>query len=95
MRISTSVFRWARLSAMMSQQSALAKVQNHWRSGSRVATPSDDPIAYVHIQELQRAQSESEQFAKNSHARQESPESRRAGVRRYQQRDDPRRDLMI
>ncbi len=66
MRISTLGFSMGSLSAMMTQQSALAKVQNQLALGSRVTTPSDDPIAFVHIQELQRAQSESEQFAKNA-----------------------------
>lgn len=66
MRISTLGFSLGSLSAMMTQQSALAKVQNQLALGSRVTTPSDDPIAFVHIQELQRAQSESEQFAKNA-----------------------------
>ncbi|HEY0942767.1 MAG TPA: flagellar hook-associated protein FlgL [Steroidobacter sp.] len=66
MRISTLGFSMGSISAMMTQQSALAKLQNQVALGLRVVTPSDDPIAYVHIQELQRAQSESEQFAKNS-----------------------------
>lgn len=66
MRISTLGFSLGSVSAMMTQQSALAKVQNQIALGTKVSTPSDDPIAYVHIQELQRAQSESEQFAKNS-----------------------------
>jgi flagellar hook-associated protein 3 FlgL len=54
------------MSAMLEQQSALAKLQNQVALGTRVTTPADDPIAAVHILELQRAQSESEQFAKNS-----------------------------
>lgn len=66
MRISTLGFSMGSVSAMMTQQSELAKLQNQVALGYRVITPSDDPIAYVHIQELQRAQSESEQFAKNS-----------------------------
>lgn len=66
MRMSTLGFSMGSLSAMMEQQSALAKLQNQMALGLRVTTPADDPIAYVHIQELQRSQSESEQFAKNS-----------------------------
>jgi flagellar hook-associated protein 3 FlgL len=54
------------MNAMLEQQSALAKLQNQVALGTRVTTPADDPIAAVHILELQRAQSESEQFAKNS-----------------------------
>ncbi|MBL8266924.1 flagellar hook-associated protein FlgL [Steroidobacter sp.] len=66
MRMSTMGFSLGSLSAMMEQQSGLAKLQNQVALGTRVSTPADDPIAFVHIQELQRAQSESEQFAKNS-----------------------------
>lgn len=66
MRISTLGFSMGSVSAMIEQQSSLAKLQNQVALGLRVATPADDPIAFVHIQELQRAQSESEQFAKNS-----------------------------
>lgn len=66
MRISTLGFSMGSLSAMMTQQSALAKLQNQLALGYKVNTPADDPIAYVHVQELLRAQSESEQFGKNS-----------------------------
>ncbi|WP_129775135.1 flagellar hook-associated protein FlgL [Peristeroidobacter soli] len=66
MRMSTLGFSMGSLSAMLEQQSGLAKLQNQMALGLRVTTPADDPIAYVHIQELQRSQSESEQFAKNS-----------------------------
>lgn len=66
MRLSSLGFSMGSLSAMMEQQSALAKLQNQVALGTRVTTPADDPIAAVHILELQRAQSESEQFAKNS-----------------------------
>lgn len=66
MRISTLGFSLGSLSAMMEQQSSLAKLQNQMALGLRVTSPADDPIAFVHIQELQRSQSESEQFAKNS-----------------------------
>lgn len=66
MRISTLGFSMGSLSAMMTQQSALAKLQNQMALGLRVTSPADDPIAFVHIQELQRSQSESEQFGKNS-----------------------------
>lgn len=54
------------MNAMMEQQAALAKLQNQVALGLRVSSPADDPIAAVHILELQRAQSASEQFAKNS-----------------------------
>lgn len=66
MRMSSLGFSLGSLSAMMEQQSSLAKLQNQMALGYRVTSPADDPIAFVHIQELQRSQSESEQFAKNS-----------------------------
>ena len=66
MRISTQTFFDRSVSAMLEQQSALSKTQNQVATGQRVATPADDPIAAVHILELERAMSESEQFGKNS-----------------------------
>lgn len=66
MRLSTLGFSTGAVSAMLSQQTALAKLQNQVALGQRVTTPADDPIASVHILELQRAQSESAQFAMNS-----------------------------
>lgn len=66
MRLSSLGFSMGSMNAMLEQQSALAKLQNQVALGTRVTTPADDPIAAVHILELQRAQSESEQFAKNS-----------------------------
>ena len=66
MRLSTLGFSTGAVNAMLSQQSSLAKLQNQVALGQRVTTPADDPIAAVHILELQRAQSESTQFAMNS-----------------------------
>jgi flagellar hook-associated protein 3 FlgL len=66
MRMSSLGFSLGSLSAMMEQQSSLAKLQNQMSLGYRVNTPADDPIAFVHVQELLRSQSESEQFSKNS-----------------------------
>lgn len=66
MRLSTLGFSMGSVNAMLDQQSALAKLQNQVAMGTRISSPADDPIAAVHILELQRAQSESEQFAKNA-----------------------------
>lgn len=66
MRLSTLGFSTGSVNAMLDQQSALARLQNQVALGYRVTSPADDPIAAVHILELQRAQSESAQFAKNS-----------------------------
>ena len=64
-RISTSGMSMVATNAMISQQAALSKLQNQVALGKRVVTPADDPIAAVHILELQRAQSESDQYGKN------------------------------
>jgi len=66
MRLSTLSFHANSLAAMQLQSSSLAKLQNEVALGRRVNTPADDPIATGHILELERAQSESAQFAKNS-----------------------------
>lgn len=66
MRISTQSFYGSALSAMLDQQAVLSRTQNQVATGKRVNTPADDPISAVHILELERAQSESGQFAKNS-----------------------------
>lgn len=66
MRISTAGMHHNALTAMLTQQATLSKTQNQIASGKRVQTPADDPVAAVHIMELQRALQESEQFRKNA-----------------------------
>lgn len=66
MRLSTQGFYAGSLAAMQLQSYELAKLQNQVAIGRRVNTPADDPIASVHIMELERAQNESQQFARNS-----------------------------
>jgi flagellar hook-associated protein 3 FlgL len=66
MRLSTQAFYSGSLAAMQEQAAALAKLQNQVAIGRRVNSPADDPIAAVHILDLERAQSESEQFGNNS-----------------------------
>jgi flagellar hook-associated protein 3 FlgL len=66
MRISTSSIHHAALTALLSQQSVLSKTQTQIASGKRVQTPADDPVAAVHIMELQRALAESDQFNQNA-----------------------------
>jgi flagellar hook-associated protein 3 FlgL len=68
MRISSAGIHTSALAAMQTQQSILSSTQNHLATGLRVQTPADDPVAAVHILELQRALQESEQFARNSDA---------------------------
>jgi flagellar hook-associated protein 3 FlgL len=66
MRLSTQSYYSRSISAMLEQQAALSRVQNQVATGKKVNTPADDPIAAVHILELQRSQQESAQYAKNS-----------------------------
>ncbi|HEU4602419.1 MAG TPA: flagellar hook-associated protein FlgL [Steroidobacteraceae bacterium] len=66
MRISTSAIHENALSAMMKQQATLSATQNQIATGKRVQSPADDPVASVHILELQRALQESEQYDANS-----------------------------
>jgi flagellar hook-associated protein 3 FlgL len=66
MRLSTQAYYNNSIRAMLQQQTSLAKVQSQVSSGKRVNTPADDPIAAVHILELERSQLESQQYAKNS-----------------------------
>ncbi len=68
MRISTSQFHQRALDSLFSQQDALSRTQNQIATGKRIQTPADDPIGAVHILELQRAQSELDQFKRNSDA---------------------------
>jgi flagellar hook-associated protein 3 FlgL len=66
MRISTAGMHHAALTALLEQQSVLSKTQSQIASGKRVQTPADDPVAAVHIMELQRALAESDQFGRNA-----------------------------
>jgi flagellar hook-associated protein 3 FlgL len=68
MRISTQQITNSALSNILAQQAQLSKTQGQIATGTRVQTPADDPIAAVHILELQRALRESEQFGKNADA---------------------------
>ena len=66
MRISTQGIHHAALTALLGQQTVLSRTQTQIASGKRVQTPADDPVAAVHIMELQRALAESEQFNLNA-----------------------------
>lgn len=66
MRISTQAYFANAIAGMLEQQSTLSKVQNQVSTGRRVNTPADDPIAAVHILELERAAAESDQYGKNT-----------------------------
>ena len=66
MRISTQQYYDRSINLMLDQQSSLSQIQAQVASGKRVNTPAYDPIAAVHILELERTKTESEQFGKNS-----------------------------
>lgn len=66
MRMSTAGLHHAALTALLSQQSVLSRTQQQIASGKRVQTAADDPVAAVHILELQRALAESDQFNSNA-----------------------------
>ncbi|HKE97233.1 MAG TPA: flagellar hook-associated protein FlgL, partial [Povalibacter sp.] len=66
MRLSTQAYYNRSITAMLNQQAALSKVQNQVATGKRINTPADDPIAAVHVMELERSKQEHEQYDKNS-----------------------------
>jgi flagellar hook-associated protein 3 FlgL len=68
MRIATSTIYQLATQALLNQQAALAKTQNQVATGKRVQTPADDPVAAVQLHELARAQSQTQQYDKNSTA---------------------------
>lgn len=66
MRISTAGIHQAAVTAMLQQQTSLSKLQNQIATGKRVQTPADDPVAAVHILELNRALKEADQYKANA-----------------------------
>lgn len=66
MRISTSYLFDQNLSAMLNQQTALAKTQLQISTGKRILTPSDDPAGSVQMLKLQREVSVTEQYLVNA-----------------------------
>lgn len=66
MRISTPLMHYRALQTMLAQQEQLSKTQNQIALGRRVNSPADDPVASVHILEMQRALKEAEQYGMNA-----------------------------
>ncbi len=66
MRLSTHAYYSRSIAAMLDQQAGLSKLQNQVATGRRVNSPADDPIAAVHIAELERSKLEYAQYDKNS-----------------------------
>ena len=67
-RLSTSAMHDLAVTAMLRQQAALSKIQNQVASGKRIQTPADDPVAAAQLYELNRTQSQVDQFNNNSAA---------------------------
>jgi flagellar hook-associated protein 3 FlgL len=53
---------------MLNQQSVLSATQTQLATGKRIQTPADDPMGAVHVVELNRAISNSDQFGRNADA---------------------------
>ncbi|HKQ85022.1 MAG TPA: flagellar hook-associated protein FlgL [Steroidobacteraceae bacterium] len=68
MRISTAGIHQKAVSSMLQQQTVLSRTQNQIASGKRIQSPADDPVAAVHLLELDRALTEMDQFDRNSSA---------------------------
>jgi flagellar hook-associated protein 3 FlgL len=68
MRISTTAMHNSAIEAMFKQQSALSVTQSQVATGKKIQSPADDPIAAVHVLELQRAKVETDQYKRNSSA---------------------------
>jgi flagellar hook-associated protein 3 FlgL len=66
MRLSTQTYYSRSIASMLEQQTGLSRIQNQVSTGKRVNSPADDPIAAVHIAELERSKLEYEQYEKNS-----------------------------
>ena len=66
MRLSTQSYYQRSIAAMLDQQSALSRIQNQVASGKKITSPADDPIAAVHVMELERSKQEYAQYEKNS-----------------------------
>lgn len=70
MRISTAGMHNNAIATMMQRSLELARTQEQISTMKRVNSPADDPIAAVHILELERALQEAEQFARNANTAQ-------------------------
>jgi flagellar hook-associated protein 3 FlgL len=65
MRISTTELNSAAVTAILNQQSAMAKTQNQLSTGNRLTSPADDPLASSQLQRLNRTVAQQTQFSSN------------------------------
>jgi len=66
MRISTAGIHREAVTRLLDQQAQLSRTQNQISTGRRIETPADDPIAAVHVLELERTSSELARFDRNA-----------------------------
>ncbi len=66
MRIGTYQLQQQAVSAMLDQQSRLAKTQQQVSTGRRLVTPSDDPAASAQVLDLERTREMLNQYQKNA-----------------------------
>lgn len=65
-RISSGGVHAAAVRELMKQQTTLSRTQTQVASGSRIASPADDPIASVRILSMEQNRAAIDQFGKNS-----------------------------
>ncbi|HTP38995.1 MAG TPA: flagellar hook-associated protein FlgL [Steroidobacteraceae bacterium] len=65
MRISTAELNSAAVTAILNQQSALARTQTQLGTGNRLTSPADDPLAAAQLQRLNRSVAQQTQFTNN------------------------------
>ncbi len=68
MRISTAAFNQQTIDLINDKTADLAVTQAQLSSGLRINSPADDPVAAVHILQLNQALAQSTQFGKNADA---------------------------
>jgi len=68
MRISTAYIQQQSVDAMLAKQKQLADTQQQVATGTRLLSPSDDPVASVKILGLEREMSVNEQYIENATA---------------------------
>jgi flagellar hook-associated protein 3 FlgL len=66
MRLSTAGMHRSSITAILEQQSRMAKTQEQVTTGKRFQTAAEDPIASARVSALDRSVAENEQFARNS-----------------------------
>jgi len=66
MRISTQLLNQLGVNGILNQQGALSRIQSSIASGKKITSPADDPSGSAQIIRLSQAQSQVEQYQRNS-----------------------------